>query len=174
MHLQDLDGMKGVMDRVENHPKISYSDLTFDKWNLYRAYYHYMCKEYDYAFKLLQKQSSLLKDSTGWLASYKLLEIYILIAQKNYDLIDFRIAAYHKLIQRHKEKESRLKLIADILQSWKKHEYNFESAYQTKKAELEKLAAKKGPLAFKALGSEIIPFHIWFTERSKQKATKES
>lgn len=149
------------------HPKLKSSDYIHAKWWFYKAAFHFAKGEYDDSIAALHEDTTLTNDKTGWLFGYKLLEIMNYIEQEQYYLIDFRVEALRKLLQRQKKKSTkRVKMIFNVLNTYTQRDYDFQETIEKEANQLRQLQEAKGDFEWNPMGYEIIRFDDWLLSKS--------
>lgn len=150
------------------HPKLSSSKFIESKWIFYKAALNFKLGRYEECIFELQKESELLKDRSGWLFGHKLLEILSYSELGEFDMIDFRIEALRKLLQRQKHKNiRRIKTVFEVLNTLVKNGYNFKASLEKDADKFELLRAGEGDYFWDPLGYEILRFDKWFESKTK-------
>jgi hypothetical protein len=150
-----------------NHPRIKYNELSNGKWIYYQANFMFLKLDYKHALQELQKENALLKDKSGWLFGHKLLEIMCYIELGEFDMIEFRVEALRKLLQRQKDKNIiRMKTIFSILGTFIKTGASFKNTLALESDKLALLQEGKDEHYWDPLGFEIIRFDTWFAAKA--------
>ena len=134
--------------------------FTFEKWQVYEAFYFYKNQEYQRVRRRITKIRRLLRDSIYWYFSVRLLEVYTDIATEGQP--GDTIAAIEKQMQRKQQTSNRLKLIVNILSMLDKNNLNFNQTATDMQSSLKKLYDHEGQHAFNPWAGEVIPFEEWF------------
>lgn len=159
-----------ALDRALAHAKIRSSDMLYGKWLFYKAAAKFRDGEMEDALNTLYADNTLLKDKAGWLFGHRLLEIMILMERKDYELIDFRIEALRKLLQRQKHKSiTRIKTTFQILHIFVKEGYSYKVTLSEAKTQLELLESNNDQYFWDPLGYEVIRFDNWFKAKGSTK-----
>lgn len=169
VQLKDFTSLNVLFDTIYKHPVLLKIPANLEIWNLYHAYYLYLSGDFSTSMKLLNKPLKILKDSTGWLIGYKLLEIYNLIALKDESTIEYKINNYENHVNKYAVNfhSERPLVIAKVLQVLNSNNYNFKKTAKSCKkliAELTVPSRNKSNTHI-ALSSEVIPFNEWFHDR---------
>ena len=61
------------------------------KWNFYDAQLHFRMGKYAESLSILQQQTDLFSDKSGWRIGIKILEMMCIVELGNDDWLDFRI-----------------------------------------------------------------------------------
>lgn len=163
---QQHDVYQQALERALSHSKIRSSDMLYGKWLLYKAAANFRLGQMEQALTDLYADNALLKDKAGWLFGVRLLEIMILMERKDYDLIDFRIEALRKLLQRQKHKAiTRVKTIFQILHIFVKEGYSYKHTLTEAHAQLALLESNTDQYFWDPLGFEVIRFDNWFISK---------
>lgn len=150
------------------HNVLKKSKFEEGKWVYYKAIYLFKHKQFNEALIELQKENELLKDKSGWLFGHKLLEIMCYMELEEFDMIEFRIEALRKLLQRQKDKNiTRVKTIFSILSTFTKTGASYKKTYLKEKANFELLIQQEDAYNWDPLGFEVIRFDAWFLSKFK-------
>ncbi|MCB9500286.1 MAG: hypothetical protein H6690_03450, partial [Erysipelotrichaceae bacterium] len=148
------------------HNVLNKSKFEAGKWTYYHAIYLFKQKKFSEALLELQKENELLKDKSGWLFGHKLLEIMCYMELEEFDMIEFRIEALRKLLQRQKDKNiSRVKTIFSILSTFTKTGASYKKTYAKEKKNFDLLINAINPYNWDPLGFEVVRFDSWFTKK---------
>ena len=152
------------------HPKLKSNKLNPAKWSYFQANLLFREGNYETCQELLMKNSELMKDKSGWLLGHKMLEILTLIELGYYDLIDFRIESFRKLLQRQKKGNIiRIKAIVHVLDTLVKTGKNFKKTYELERVNLNLLQQAAGDFNWDPMGYELIRFDEWFEHKITKK-----
>ena len=87
---------------------------------------------------------------------------------EEFDMIEFRIEALRKLLQRQKDKNiTRVKTIFSILSTFTKTGASYKKTYLKEKANFELLIQQEDAYNWDPLGFEVIRFDAWFLSKFK-------
>ena len=165
--LDDNEALETTIKSAFKHPKLRSSKFIESKWIFYQAAFHFKMGSFQDCLSELQKESELLKDRSGWLFGHKLLEILSYAEQGEFDMIDFRIEALRKLLQRQKHKNiRRIKTVFEILNTLVKTGYNFKQTLEKDKEKFLVLEQGEEDYFWDPLGYEIIRFDKWFRSKA--------
>jgi len=94
----------------------------------------------------------------------------ILMERKEYDLIDFRIEALRKLLQRQKHKSiTRIKTIFQVLHVFVKEGYDYRATITETASQLALLESNENLYFWDPSGFEIFRFEGWFRAKAVSK-----
>lgn len=159
-----------ALDKALGHSKIRSSDMLYGKWLFYKAASQFADGQLEEALNTLHANNILLKDKSGWLFGHRLLEIMILMERKDYDLIDFRIEALRKLLQRQKHKSiTRIKTIFQVLHIFVKEGYDYRATFTETASQLALLESNENLYFWDPAGFEIFRFEVWFRTKAVAK-----
>lgn len=165
----DRELYEDVLGRAFAHPKIHSSEVLYGKWMFYKAASLFVAKKWTEAFNTLNADSTLLKDKSGWVFGHRLLEIMILMEREQFELMEFRIEALRKLLQRQKHKEvTRIKTIFRLLHDFWRSESHYVLTMEQNTDLMELLKTGEGDYYWDPQGYEIIRFDKWFSEKLKK------
>ncbi len=159
-----------VIGLIIAHPTAKSSYRDFEAFLYYRAVAEFGLKDYKEALKTLDKTSSLHKALTGLWLGIRILEIMILIENKDEDYVIYRVEALKQLMHRNKKEElQRYKTIVEVLQALVRSGYDYKKVKENNAAKFIGLEGNEPPLAWDPSGLEIMQFDKWFNERLSKK-----
>jgi len=164
-HSGALDQAGQTLERAFAHPKRKASDFLHGKWWFYRASFYFAKGNYDDSLNALDQNRKLLKDKSTWMLGTRLLEIMNFVEQEQFRLIDFRVEALRKLLQKQKKK-TRIQSILKILQTLVNNHYDFDIAINKEKELIRKLKDGEEDFYWDPMGFEMIRFEEWVGRKS--------
>ncbi|MBK7035140.1 MAG: hypothetical protein IPH42_02055 [Bacteroidetes bacterium] len=136
--LKDYSNAYKQIEIVSKFKIVKPGNLIFSRWVFYRANLDFAQKNFNEALELLQKQTMLTKDKSGYWVGYKILEMLCIIELKNYDWLEYRTETFRKLLSKVKTKNvARPKIILHLLKALIKENYNFETVTKKIKWKLD-------------------------------------
>lgn len=163
LQTNDYSLIQHYLDKGLIHPRVKSASFTNGKWQFYAAIASFKQEKYQDCLGQLLINNELLKDKAGWLFGFRLIEIMTFIELEQYDMIEFRVEALRKLLQRQKDKNIiRIKLIVSILHALIKTGFQFENCYQKETKKFQLLQEAEDDYRWNPLGYEIIRFDAWF------------
>jgi tetratricopeptide (TPR) repeat protein len=149
------------------HPYIRSNPFMLAKWNYFKANVCFLRKEFTEALELLNKNSELMKDSSGWLIGCKLLELFALIELNKYDLISYRLKAFSQLLYRQKLNNTvRYKTIFQMLEQLHNNNFDFRLTLKESQAALKDLKEGNAQFYRDPVGFEIVRFDQWLESKA--------
>ncbi len=159
-----------VCEKISAFSNIKKNPFRKSKWVYYRANIFFMQGQYSEALALLQKQSELTADKSGWRLGYKILEMMCIIELGNYDWLDYRIETFRKLLSAvKKENIHRPKIILQIIKQFIKSAYNFKTVSSKTDDLYKTLKEGAGEYKHDPKGYEVIRFDQWWEDKLKSK-----
>ncbi len=149
-----------------------------EKWAIYYAFLHFLirCDIYqpsekqksklkkDFSISKLKKGIDFYdKEKSGMNLNILLLEILMLIIEKNHDELSERYEAIQKYVQRYiddSESQSRIKLMFKLLLLSIKHNFKRSKIEESAGLSLQKLESQHRELGDEAYELEIIPYEV--------------
>ncbi len=170
----EMDEAGHTLQKAFSHPKLKSSDFLHAKWWFYQAAFYFVKGNYDKSLNALNQDRTLLKDKSTWMLGTRLLEIMNFIEQEQYRLIDFRVEALRKLLQRQKQSTlSRIKTIFKVLQTFVNYDYDFDITIDKEKRNILKLKEGEEDHAWDPMGVEMIRFDEWLLGKTRIEHSKE-
>jgi tetratricopeptide (TPR) repeat protein len=168
----DIEKAGEILQLALKHKQLKFNDLLVVQWQLLKAAMEFRKGEHAQSAKTLKKENTTIRDKSGWLLGYHLMEIMnMLEITDNSDWIDNKIEALKKLVYRQSERVEeecpRFTLISRLLQSLVAHSYDFYTVVQNEKEVLDKLANGTGVYHWDHSSPEVIRFDQWFISKIK-------
>jgi tetratricopeptide (TPR) repeat protein len=159
--------------------KFNYNEFMNGKWWFFKASLEFLKKDYNKAIASLKNCDALLRDKSGWLLGYWLLEMMCRIEKGNLDWFELRSESFKKIIQRHangsnEKTNKRIVAIFRILRSYRKYDFDFSVVAEIEKNSLELLSKGSGDYYWDPSGFEIFRFEKWLTEKTEEKSEKKA
>lgn len=162
----DLSKLLVHLNNGLNHPQVRSSIKMEEKWKFFKVAYHFKINEFHKSLESLNQINTLLQDKSGWLFTFKLLEIMCYIEQEEFDMVHYRIETFRKLLsKKNNENIERIKTIHQVLKSLLKYGFNFKQVAKTEKENIELLKYGEDTFYWDPLGFEIIRFDEWFISK---------
>lgn len=115
-----------ILDLALSHPLLKDSPFYFGLWHYYQSHMILLQKGPSQSLQALNNCRELLKYKTKWLLGYKSLELYNCILLKEYDLAEYKLAAFKQLLKRQKSHQiARAKLICRVISYLSRNNYDF-------------------------------------------------
>lgn len=166
---KDYEDAHTTVNNIFNHPRIKSSSFFHAKWLYLKANLEFMEGKFGDAMKTLNQNTELMKDKSGWLLGYRLLEMMIMIEQEEYEWVDFKIDSFRKLLERQKGQQiQRAKLINTMLNSLVKNNFDFEETSIDESRNYKALIKAQDDLYWDPMGFEVIRFDEWFGNKVKE------
>ncbi len=153
------------LEKGLTHKQINSSKVIFEKWLFFKSAYYFKIKDYKKCLNILYQTNELTQKKTGWHFSFKLLEILCYIEQEEFDMVNYRIENFRKLLSKKENANfERIKTIHQILKSLLKFGFDFKKVLIKENENLNLLKEGKDEFYWNPLGFEIIRFDEWFFE----------
>lgn len=149
--------------------------LKSDSWysalfSYYRANLLFISGKYKDALTILQMQSELLHDKSGWRMGYKILELMCIIEESDFEWLDLRIESFRKLLtDLKKENIARPKIIFQLIKSLIKNGYDLKQTTSDNKEHLDLLVSSAQDFIWDPKGYELIRFDTWWYSLQERK-----
>lgn len=157
-----------TIDTVLHFKVMQKNTFLQSRWAYYKANLLFRKGEFEDALGILQQESALLADKSGWRLGYKILEMMCIIEIGYFDWLDYRIETFRKLLSDvKKENISRPKLIHQLLKSYIKTSYDFDASTRMVHEHLELLQEGADEFRWDPKGYEMIRFDTWWASKLK-------
>jgi tetratricopeptide (TPR) repeat protein len=173
----ELTKARDVIDKAFANTKINYNEFLNGKWWFFRAVLEFQKKDHSKVISSLKNCDSLMKDKSGWLLGYWLLEIMCRVEKGNHEWFELRSESFKKVIQRHARTSAdsfnqRIALIFKILRSLIRADFDFTVLAKIEKNNLALLAKGTGEYCWNPIGFELIRFDKWVASRVQDAGSK--
>ncbi len=162
--LQEAESL--ILGLIDKAAKIQGDDFRLARYRFYYAGVLFNKANYKAVLKELNTTLEISKDKEGYGTSIRVLTIIALIELERFDEASSRLDTLRKHIERNLEKENerkREKIILHVLQLFETSGFNPKIAENKKIiTALQLLESDDKIYKWQPLGSELIPFHIWF------------
>ncbi|NNC95972.1 MAG: hypothetical protein HKN92_10445 [Chitinophagales bacterium] len=159
----ELEESLVICENALKHRQLNTVQDMKAKWLYFKANVFFKLERYDETWDILQRNSKLLKDRSGWLLGHKLLELLTLIEQGEIELFSFRNENFGRLLRSIKtDNIDRYKVIHKVLKTLFQHGFEFQSAYKDTSDLIENLRSKNSKLQWEANSFELCRFEFWF------------
>ncbi|MFI5171373.1 MAG: hypothetical protein ACHQFW_03230 [Chitinophagales bacterium] len=163
LYMGDYDKARAVILKVKKFKIVKPGSFNYYNWLYYEAIVNFKIGDYKSTLNILQRNSDLTADKTGWRVGFKIVEMMCIIEMQNYDWLDYRIEAFRKLIKSIKnENMSRATVIYELIKKLVKENYNFKTTTEKLKEKLDLLNSDIDEYRWEARGYELIRFDEWW------------
>jgi len=170
---KDFSNASKQIETVATFKIIKPGNLIYSRWIFYRSNLEFAHRNFSEALGLLQKQSMLTKDKSGYWVGYKILEMLCIIELKNYDWLEYRTETFRKLLNKVKNKNvARPKIILHLLKALIKENYNFDLVAKKNLQKFSLLQKAENEYRWDPDGYEITRFDTWWSEKMKKPVRK--
>lgn len=143
------------------------------QWHYYKACTLFKMGEYDNAETSLIKAQKLLKDKSGWLIGYKVLEMMINIEKDNFYHLSYILDQFNHSLYRNKPNGyPRFKAMFMIIRNFLRYGGKFDKCYLKSKALFQKLQNEEKGYKWEPTEIEIIRFDEWYKKKLKPETIK--
>lgn len=163
---QDLNAALLTIEKALAHPRIAAREHLLPQWLFIKASVQFLLGDASTAFKTLNQNGYLLKQQDEWNIQFRLLEMMLLVGQKDEEWLEFKLDATRKFLTRHKSLDSfRVRTAVDIIGNLLRKGLDFEQI-SAKNMELLKLSlSEEKGCEWNPTGAEIVRPDFWI--RSK-------
>jgi tetratricopeptide (TPR) repeat protein len=168
-----------TIDRAFLNEKMTYNKFLHGKWWYMKAGLEFLKNDYTRAIHSLKNCDSLMKDKSGWLLGYWLLEMMCRIEKGNLEWFELRSESFKKITLRHasgsgEDSNLRMVIIFKILRSFRRIEFDFSELLKIEKDNLDLLEKGKGEYCWDPAGYELIRFDKWVYSKAQEAQLKKS
>ncbi len=159
-----------LINYINSFKNIKKNQFVKSKWQFFKANLLFQQGHFNEALSILQKQSELLSDKSGWRLGYKIMEMMCIIELDTCDWLDYRIETFRKLLSTVKnENIHRPKLILHIIKQFIKNAYDIKATSKKCEEQLNLLRKGEEEYRYDARGYEIIRFDKWWDAKLNKK-----
>ncbi len=162
----DYQRAREIINASKKFKIVKPGTFLYYNWLYYEANLNFKLGDFKSTLNILQRNSDLTADKTGWRVGFKILEMMCIIEMQNYDWLDYRIEAFRKLIKSIKtENMARPNLIYEFIKRLIKENYNFKTTTEKLQDKLILLGSQIDEYRWEARGYELIRFDEWWKEK---------
>ena len=167
---EDFNQTLELVDKISLLKTVKKNQFLKSKWQYFKANLFFQQGHYNEALSILQKQSDLLSDKSGWRLGFKIMEMMCIIEMDTCDWLDYRIETFRKLLSTVKnENIHRPKLILHIIKQFIKHAYDIKLTNKKCEEQLNLLRMGEGDYRYDPRGYEVIRFDKWWDAKLSKK-----
>lgn len=170
IYMNDLTKAANTIDAAFKHPHLQKNVFQLSKWTFYKANLQFSQGLFIESMKTLNKERGvLMKDASGWLFGYKLLELMNLLETERDEFLAYRLTAFKQLLIRQKLKNiTRYKTIYKIIEALVKyHDRDFKTVLKNHNRSINLLKEGQGDYRWDPMSFEIIRFDTWLINKAK-------
>ena len=162
----DLNAALTTIDKALSHPRIAAREHLLPQWLFIKASVQFLLGDASAAFKTLNQNGYLLKQQDEWNIQFRLLEMMLLIEQRDEEWLEFKLDATRKFLTRHKSLDSfRVRTAIDVMGNLSRKGLNFEQISE-KNLELLKLSLSEAQgCEWNPVGFEIARLDLWIRNK---------
>ncbi len=158
----DLATAEVVLKELMQLKSMRANKFMQSKWAYFNANLCFSAGKYDEALALLQQQTELFSDKSGWRIGIKILEMMCIVEMHNDDWLDFRIETFRKLLSDVKnENILRAKLVYKLFKTYIKVGYNWKKTVDQLPEHVMHLKSGVGDYFWDPAGHEMQRFDMW-------------
>ena len=102
-----------------SHPQVNTADNARDRWTFYKALLCFATREHQRSQNLLNQVGDLGRHKSEFFLEHRLLELFNLIALEEYDLLEYKVESFRKLLEYHEAlSDARMKAVLQFLRAF--------------------------------------------------------
>lgn len=165
----ELEEATAILDGLFKIKAAKKNSFLQSKWKFYRAQLLFAQKDFEACLAMLQEQSDLFSDKSGWRLGIKILEMMCIVELGNDDWLDYRMETFRKLLADLKnEKIARAKKIYQLFRAYIRHAYDWSLAIDEIPEHFELLSKGEDDHFWDPMGYEMHRFDRWLEARIKK------
>lgn len=115
-----------LIERAMENSKLFGDNGIRKKWIFYKACVKFSTQEFATSASLLKRCTDLLKERSWLLIEFKVLELLNLVELADYDLVEYKIESFRKLVEYHKmESTDRVRCFIKLVKTLLKTGFNY-------------------------------------------------
>jgi tetratricopeptide (TPR) repeat protein len=157
-----LDTANQILKELLQIKSMRNNKFMQSKWGFFQANLCFSEGKYDEALALLQQQTELFSDKSGWRLGIKILEMMCIVEMNHDDWLDYRIETFRKLLSDLRtENIARAKLIHQIFKTYIKTGYSWRKTVEMLPEHVMHLRSGAGDYFWDPAGHELQRFDNW-------------
>ncbi len=173
----DIKNADKILKSSCNHKQIKNMEnmQMSSRLQLLRATLAFKSGSYDECAFILRENAEYVRDKDAWMPGYFILETLMLLEKKSFELAQYRIDAFRKMLERNPlfKDEKRIITITKVLKLIVKVDGDFNKISPEQKDLLE-LCEGKGEFYWNPAGYEVIRFDEWLLKKISEQHHKKS
>ncbi|MFT4800256.1 MAG: tetratricopeptide (TPR) repeat protein [Flavobacteriaceae bacterium] len=162
----NLEKYNEALEFFENSKSISQiksSVIRVERWRYMAAFCHYQLRNFKEAKELINDCTNLIKDKSGWYLGKRLLDLFIVIDEKEVEKTFLKLNNLLALFRvLDLEQIMRFKAIYKVVLFLSNNQFDFDLTYQKQRKYINLLTEGKDKYRWNPLGYEMIRFDQWF------------
>lgn len=155
-----------IVEQALLHDQIEKNLITKGKWLFFKSATYFNLADVNISLSILRENTYILKDKTGWVLGYRILEMMIAIENRDYYLVTFLLNNYYHHLNRIKEANTaRAKIIGQILRSYMRYGDDLKLIIEKNANKIKLLSDQSDDFFWNPLGYEIVRFDQWLLNR---------
>lgn len=165
------DTVNGLLqvEKALKHPRIKAREQLVPRWLFIQSSIEFLAGNIDEAFKALNQDGYLMRQRDEWNVQFRMLEMLILIEQKDEEWLQFKIDTTRKFLTRHSELSSlRTKAFIDIISNLLRKELDFEQLSDRSMESLQLCLTESEGYEWNPTGPEIVRIDKWVDSKIRR------
>jgi hypothetical protein len=172
-HREQWTQAADILHEIQQNKNVAKNHMLRSKWTFFEAQLLFGQKKWSESLAILQQQTELFNDKSGWRLGIKILEMMCIVEMENDDWLDFRIESFRKLLSDlRKENIARPKLIFQIFKQYIRSGYSWKDAASKLPEHIDLLAGGVNEHYWDAMGYEMTRFDTWLKKKIPAKSLK--
>lgn len=170
---RDLKNAGEIVDRAFQNKKVTYNGFINAKWWFFKAGLEFLNQDFAKALGSLKNSTALLKDKTGWMLGYTMLEVMCRLESGNIEWCEARMEGLRKIMLRYTSAcdencDARMESMFRLLRSLRAAEYDYAQLQEAEKERLALMAGNEGMYRWDPTGYELVRFEDWLKEKAER------
>jgi tetratricopeptide (TPR) repeat protein len=155
-----------LVESALKHPRIKAREHLVPKWLFIRASIEFLAGNVEGAFKTLNQDGYLMKQRDEWNVQFRLLEMLILVEQKDEEWLQFKIDTTRKFLTRNSDLVSlRIRASIDILSNLLRKELDFGRLSDRSNDALQNCLTEAEGYEWDPTGPELVRIDRWVASK---------
>ncbi|MCB0754896.1 MAG: hypothetical protein H6603_07175 [Flavobacteriales bacterium] len=149
-----------------DHPRIGTREILVARWWFFKACVEFGKGNFEAALKSLNKDGNLLKQVDEWNIQLRVLEMMLLVEQRDEEWLEFKLDATRKFLNRHKELYTeRIRFAVDATTFLLRRELEMVPLSDALSVRLKDNLEEKPGFEWNPTGPELVRFDKWLAKR---------
>lgn len=171
LNMGDLTNATRTVEAAMIHPRIKSRADTLPRWYYFQSCIQLLSGDADSAYTTLNREGHLIKQRDEWNVWFRILEIMVMIEQRDEEWIDFKLQTLRKFIARYRKLGTpRVKASIEILSALIRNSLEFNSLGRKAEEALANCLSESDGYKWSPEGAEVIRMDFWIRSRRKNLA----
>lgn len=153
-----------ILNKAFTSSLVKRGNTQWNKWTFYQSCQKFVSGEYESSLSLIRKCENICKENSGLFLEHRLVEMLNLIELKEFDLLEYKIESFRKLIDYNKDLcTMRSRNLVKLIKALIRNNYDFHITSLEEKEIIDAISLGQYDLQI----TEIIDVNSWFRQKNK-------